>query len=311
MDRFSKMTRVISLQRIDAESIAAALFDHWVAAYGPPATVLPDSGPQFRSTFFPGVCSILGITNLYSTTYHPQTNVQVERYNQTIVGQLRTYVEDHQDRWDNLVSMLTLAYSSRPQQRTGVAPLELVTPERIRSLSVERIVGSPAPEEKDGSPRGVREAIRARLCNHIDKVLLSLSVSQRRYKRSYDARVRLENKDIQEGDWVYVDSHARTKHKLGTHTAGPHKVLSRGERTFSLDIGGYPEPVSSDHVTAAPDPLGDPQKLIQTLGMPQDVVVPEGHQHTVKEIVWEAFVGRVGEHVPDVLTPRHGACFNS
>jgi len=98
VDRFSKMTRAVPLQRIDAETIAAAFLDNWVAAYGTPATVLSDNGPQFRSTLFQGVCSLLGISNRYSTTYHPQTNGQVERYNRTIVGQLRTYVEDHQDR---------------------------------------------------------------------------------------------------------------------------------------------------------------------------------------------------------------------
>jgi len=57
VDRFSKMKRAIPLQQIDAESIEAAFSDHWVAAYGPPATVLSDNGPQFRSTFFQGVCS--------------------------------------------------------------------------------------------------------------------------------------------------------------------------------------------------------------------------------------------------------------
>jgi len=96
VDRFSKMSRAIPLQRIDAETIAAAFLDNWVAAYGPPATVLSDNGPQFRSTFFQGVCLLLGISNIYSTTYHPQTNGQVERYNRTIMGQLRTYVEGHQ-----------------------------------------------------------------------------------------------------------------------------------------------------------------------------------------------------------------------
>jgi len=69
VDRFSKMTRAIPLERIDAESIAAAFLDYWVAAYGPPATVLSENGPQFRSTFFQGVCSLLGISNRYSTTY--------------------------------------------------------------------------------------------------------------------------------------------------------------------------------------------------------------------------------------------------
>jgi len=90
---------------------------------------------------------------------------------------------------------------------------------------------------------------------------------------------------------VFVDGHARTKYKLGTRTVGPYKVLSRGEGTFSLEIGGYPETVSSDHGPAAPGPPGDPQTLLQNLGVPQDIEVPKGHQHMGKEFVWEAFVG--------------------
>jgi len=63
VDRFSKMTRAIPLERIDAETIAAAFLDYWAAADGPPETVLSDNGPQFRSTFFQGVFSLLGISN--------------------------------------------------------------------------------------------------------------------------------------------------------------------------------------------------------------------------------------------------------
>jgi len=68
-------------------------------------------------------------------------------------------------------------------------------------------------------------------------------------------------------------------------------VLSRGEGTFSLDIGEYHDTVSGDHGPAAPGPPGDPQRLLQNLGVPQDIVVPEGHQHKGKEFVWEAYVG--------------------
>jgi len=289
--RFSKMPRTIPLERIDAETIAAAFLDYWVVAYGPPATVLFDNDPRFRSTFFQGVCSLHGISDRYATTYHPQTNGKVERYNRAIVGQLRTYVEDHQYRRNELVSMLKLAYNSRPQQSTGLAPLEFVTPERVRSLSVERVVGSPTPEETDGSPRAIREVIRARLRNLIHQVRRSLTLAQRRYKGNYDARVRSVNKDVQAGDWVFVDGNARTKYKLGTSAVGPYKVLTRGESKFSLDIGGYPETVSSDNVTIAPGPPGDPRTLLQNLGVPQDVVVPKGHQNTGKEFVLEDFVG--------------------
>jgi len=215
----------------------------------------------------------------------------VERYNRTIVGQLRTYVEDYHDSWDDLVSMLTLAYNTRPQQSTGVAPLDFVTPERVRSLSVERMVGSPTPEETKGSHWAIREVLRARLRNLIHKVRRSLMLAQRRYNKNYDFRVRPVNTYVQAGDWVFVDGHARTKYKLGTRAAGHFKVLTRGEGTFSLDIGGYPETVSSDYVTAVPGPPLDPLTLLKIFGVPQDVVVPEGHQHTGKDFVWEAIVG--------------------
>ena len=67
VDRFFKMTRMNPFQRIDAGTISAAFLDNWVAAYGPPATVLSDNGPQFRVKFFRGVCSLLGNANRYSS----------------------------------------------------------------------------------------------------------------------------------------------------------------------------------------------------------------------------------------------------
>jgi len=93
-----------------------------------------------------------------------------------------------------------MVYNSRPQQSTGVAPLEFVTPERVRSLSVERMVGSPTPEETDGSPRAIREVIRARLRNLIHKIQWSLTLAQQRYKRNNDARVRPVNKNVHMND---------------------------------------------------------------------------------------------------------------
>jgi len=78
--------------------------------------------------------------------------------------------------------MLTLVYNSRPRQSTGVAPLGPVTPERVGSLLGKRMVASPAIKETEFSPRDVREAIMARLCQLIYKVRRSLSEAHRRYK---------------------------------------------------------------------------------------------------------------------------------
>jgi len=125
----------------------------------------------------------------------------------------------------------------------------------------------PTPEETNGRPQAIREVIRARLRNLIHKVRRSLTLAQWQYKRNYDARVRPANKDVHAVDWVFVDGHTQPEYKLGTGACGPCKVLSRREATFSWGIGGYPETLSSDPMTAASGPPGDPQTLLQNVGV--------------------------------------------
>eukprot|EP00170_Pyropia_yezoensis_P002394 contig_10050_g2398 len=146
VDRFSKLTRVVRIPREDAETMAPAFFVTWVASCGPPDTLLTDNGPQLTSAYFRGVCGMLGIRHLTSTTNDPQTQGQVKRNNWTIVAQIKAYVTKHQESWDDFVFFLTLAYNSRPQQSTGVAPLEFLVPERVRNLSLEQMPATPYPK---------------------------------------------------------------------------------------------------------------------------------------------------------------------
>lgn len=93
-----------------------------MASYGPPDVILTDQGPQFMSQLFHSVCRTLGIEPRATTPYHPQTNGQVERYNRTIVKQLRHYVQDDERTWDELLPILTYAYNTQPHRSTGIAP---------------------------------------------------------------------------------------------------------------------------------------------------------------------------------------------
>jgi len=51
-DRFAKLTKCVALRRITAMSVAPAIIDAWVSAYGPPDRILSDQGPQVMSNFF-------------------------------------------------------------------------------------------------------------------------------------------------------------------------------------------------------------------------------------------------------------------
>jgi len=81
----------------------------------------------------------MGIRNLYTSTYHRQTNGQVQFFNKTLVHTFMDYIEDQQDNWDELVFVLALMYNSRPHRATGVAPMDLVTPRRPSNFSLERM----------------------------------------------------------------------------------------------------------------------------------------------------------------------------
>jgi len=139
VDQFSKLVRAVPLDGITATHVSSAFCRDWISVYGPPDTVLTDNGPQLASLFFQDVCNLMGIRNLYTSTYHLQSNGQVERFKKTLVDMLMHYIEAHEDNWDELVSMLALAYNSRPHRTTGVAPMDLVTPRCLRNFSLERM----------------------------------------------------------------------------------------------------------------------------------------------------------------------------
>jgi len=205
-DRFAKLTKCVALRRITAMSVASAIIDAWVSAYGPPDRILSDQGPQFMSNFFIAVIKILGIETVRTTAYHPQTNGQVERYNRTMATQLRHNVADDPSRWEELLPVTTMAYHSQPHRSTGIAPFELVIPRRIPNLTVRNLPpGTPLTNKgalKNGSPLSRKREFMARLRKQIPIEVETLRKTQQRYKRNFDHRVATRNADVKIGDYV-------------------------------------------------------------------------------------------------------------
>ena len=66
-----------------AEAVAEALiaiFSHT----GLPDEILCDQGTQFTSDMMREMLSLLSVSQLHSTPYHPQTNGVIERFNGTL-----------------------------------------------------------------------------------------------------------------------------------------------------------------------------------------------------------------------------------
>ena len=214
-ERFSQLVRTIAMKTIRAKTIAKAFVEHWIFVYGTPIWVLSDNGPQFAAKFFQDVCRILGAKNLFTSTYHPQCNGKVERFNRTMLAALRTYVADHPRDWDFFTDAITFAYNTYVHRSTKVAPfdLELSRPQPTLNLKIEpgivtTINAKQFPNRWKKWLKGLISAAKTEM----DK-------TQQRYKRNFDKSVRLPAQDLQKGRFVFFYDRT-TKGPL------PAKILS-------------------------------------------------------------------------------------
>ena len=214
--RFSKLTQVIPLRTISSYNLAVAFCSHWVFKYGTPRHMTLDNAQYFTSKFFQAVCRHLGVSNKYVTTYHPQSNGQVERFNRTIAAMLRNYVNDHQDDWDKYAETLTYAYNNHVHRSTKTTPFELVLSRPPPEFSLDHRLN---PRQK---PDAVKKAdFINRMDDAIQKAYASLRSTQTKYKKDYDRSVKTSNATIKAGDWVLLDNPEAQPKKLEDHTQGP------------------------------------------------------------------------------------------
>ena len=257
-DRFSKLARTVPLKRITAVEVAKAFVHHWVLVYGPPLLLLADNGKQSISKLFHEICRLLGVKNLFTTTYHPQTNGQVERFNRTIIAAIRHYVSDHPHDWDLFTDALTYACNTQPHDSTSIAPFELVLsrpPPRL-SFDAEPTVG------KIGTAAQYQTKWRVWLSALMSTAKVELEKRQARYKKNFDNRIGTPKDDIVVGYHVFIrkDYFNPTKeynHKLSPVVTGPYLVRQVDKHTVVIEIEDKTrERVSKERIVLTPSPSG-------------------------------------------------------
>jgi hypothetical protein len=88
-DRTTRWPEAIPLAAITAADCAAGFFYGWVQRFGIPATITSHRGPQFASSLWSALCSLLNISHVQTTAYRPQANGAVERFHRRLKDALR------------------------------------------------------------------------------------------------------------------------------------------------------------------------------------------------------------------------------
>ena len=118
-DHFSKHVVAYMVKDQKARTVAEALCSRYFGLFGAPAYLLSDKGKSFTATVVEDLCKLYGVKKLRTSSYHTQTNGQVERMNQTLIHLIGKLDEDKKACWSKHLPELLLAYNSMCSAVTG------------------------------------------------------------------------------------------------------------------------------------------------------------------------------------------------
>ena len=121
-DHFTKHVLAYVTPDQTAKTIAKFLYEGYISISGVPARLLSDRGTSFTSSIIEELCKILGIQQLWTMPYHPQTNGLVERSHQTIMHMIGKLGEDKKANWPSHLAEIAHAYNATQSTVTGYSP---------------------------------------------------------------------------------------------------------------------------------------------------------------------------------------------
>jgi RNase H-like domain found in reverse transcriptase/Chromo (CHRromatin Organisation MOdifier) domain/Integrase zinc binding domain len=126
-DKFSKAVMIVpGKDTYTALDWAIRFWQVVYPAWGLPSGIISDRDLKFLSEFWKCLFEKAGTKLLLSTAYHPQTDGQSERTNQTVEIALRHYVSRHQDDWVEHIELIQAAINVATSATTNRSPFQIL-----------------------------------------------------------------------------------------------------------------------------------------------------------------------------------------
>ncbi|XP_072178114.1 uncharacterized protein [Diadema setosum] len=145
----------------------------------------------------------LGIQQIKSSAYHPQSQGALERYHQTLKTMLKVYCQDNPRDWDKGIPFLLFAAREVPNESIGFSPFELVFGHEPRGpLKVVKEQLLSDEEDKDSNALDYISMFRERLVRANEVAREHLKSSQQTMKEIFDRKAK--SRVFEVGDKVLV-----------------------------------------------------------------------------------------------------------
>ncbi|XP_068121096.1 uncharacterized protein [Hyperolius riggenbachi] len=223
LDYATRYPEAIPLRNTSAKTIARELF-HMFARTGIPKEILTDQGTPFMSRVMKDLCKLLGIQQLRTSVYHPQTDGLVERFNKTLKSMLKRVVDADGRDWDCLLPYLMFAVREVPQSSTGFSPFELLYGRHPRGLLD---IAKESWEEEPSPHRSVVEHV----LQMQDRITAVMPIVQEHMRQAQEAQSRIYNRGarlrvFEPGDRVLVLV-PTAESKFLAKWQGPYEIVEK------------------------------------------------------------------------------------
>ena len=261
IDRFTKMAHFLPLQKEGktAADLAVIFAREIWKFHGLPTDIVSDRDSRFTSETWKEFLRLSGIQPRMSTAFHPQTDGQTERLNQTIEAYLRAFVGKEQDDWVRLLPMVEFAYNNSVMTGNGKSPF-------YANYGFHPVAMDPASTE----PLNLARKVYTHWITTMhDESRKGLEEEQERM-RQYTNSTRKEPPPFQVGDLLMLSGcNIKTRplsKKLDHKNHGPFQIekiisplgvrltLPRKWKMHNVFHGSLLEPYQTSEYRAPPDP---------------------------------------------------------
>ncbi len=144
VDQFSKMTHFIPIIKTATTQEADRLFfTHVFKHHGLPKNIVSDRDPKFTRKFWWALWKHMGSKLKMNTSFHPQTDGQIERVNLVIQQFLKNYVVMDQQDWVDHLELAEFCYNNSEHSAIGSTPFQMVTGKSPIVLTTGLHLGNP------------------------------------------------------------------------------------------------------------------------------------------------------------------------
>ncbi|KAJ1085947.1 hypothetical protein NDU88_006071 [Pleurodeles waltl] len=170
------------------------------------------------------ICQSLGVTQIRTSVYHPQTDQFVERYNKTIKNLLRKAINDTVRDWDKKLPLVLYAIRTHIQSSTGYSPFELLFGRQPRTILHMTAEQWEEMEEETKVILNYTRELKETLHSVWEDVHSQLEEAQKRQKAHYDLGTKIRDLPIDKKVLILLPT---TEIKLLARWQGPYTVIEQ------------------------------------------------------------------------------------